>query len=77
MPLSVYNEMISIVTPPGVPKTWIDENIEQVDTTNELWQWETMLMFHFKTPIDEIVKMDDKTFFFFFFRLKGIIEQEL
>ena len=41
------------MTPPGRDKTWIDEQIETIDTTSELWQWETMLVFHLKISIKE------------------------
>ena len=64
------------MTPTRSRKTWIDETLDLQDTTGELWQWETMAMFHFKIPLEKIQSMDDETFFDRIARLKWIIEQE-
>ena len=39
-------------------------------------QWESLMMYHFKKPINEIREMDDDLFFDNAARLKWVIEQE-
>lgn len=76
LPLSISNQLIAAFTPPQKDVSWIDQQIEKHDTKNELWQWESLMMYHFKKPINEIREMDDDLFFDNAARLKWVIEQE-
>ena len=76
LPLGIENKLKEAFTPPTVPKSWIDELIEEHDTENELWRWESMIVYHLKIDIEEIQAMSDDKFFDVVSRLRWVIEQE-
>jgi len=76
LPLSIHNNLIESIAPPEVQKTWIDEQIDSFSTNQELWQWESLMIYHFKITLEDIKRMDDNLFFDYVSRLKWVIEQE-
>ena len=74
MSVSVFNQLVE--RPIDHHKTHIDSLLDAIATDDELWQWESLLVYHLKFDIDEIRSWDDEKFFDMVARVRWVIQQE-
>ncbi len=72
--MSTFNDLTE--KPGDNRKTYIDTELDEHTSNDELWMWESMVMYHLKIDIDEIRSWTDEKFFGTVARLRWVIEQE-
>jgi hypothetical protein len=70
----VFNDLVE--TPSDGHKSHIDALLDEATENTELWQWESMLVYHLKFDIDEIRSWEDEKFFDMVSRVRWVIKQE-
>lgn len=72
--MSVYIELLK--TPQDEHDSDFDAELDKLTEDNELWCWESMLVYHLKLDIEEIQSWDDDKFMGMVARVRWVIEQE-
>lgn len=72
--MPVYIDLIK--NPKDEHETDFDTELDARTEENELWAWESMLVYHLKMDIDEIQSWDDEKFMSMVARVRWVIEQE-
>lgn len=69
----VINNLSRSLKKPTPFSNWIDQEIQSREDKSNIWQWESLIMYHFKVDAREL---KDDEFFDLCARLKWVIETE-
>jgi len=72
--LGVLNELF--FKPGDDRETDLDTELDKRTEENELWCWESMLVYHLKLDIETIQSWDDDKFFDMVARVRWVINEE-